>query len=269
MPPRYQLLIEHVFLNKYREGDEEIDFERKDIQQAASELNIDIPSNLGDVLYTFRFGRAGLPEAIQQKAPSGKQWIIRLAGRGRYRFVATTSSEILPDPLLGITKVPDATPGVIALYTLSDEQALLARLRYNRLLDIFTGITCYSLQSHLRTTVPEVGQVETDEIYVGVDRTGAHYVLPIQAKGGKEKLSIVQIEQDCAMCLDKFLHLVCRPIAAQFMEPNRIVLFMFRTHHGGLVKSSERHYRLIPPDQLSPEDLAVYRAEAQSLSSDT
>jgi hypothetical protein len=46
-------------------------------------------------------------------------------------------------------KVPDATPGVIAKYALSDEQALLAKLRYNRLVDLFTAITCYSLQSHL------------------------------------------------------------------------------------------------------------------------
>jgi hypothetical protein len=45
-------------------------------------------------------------------------------------------------------------------------------MRYNRLLDIFTGVACYSLQNHLRTTVPDVGQVETDELYVGVDKNG-------------------------------------------------------------------------------------------------
>jgi len=40
------------------------------------------------------------------------------------------------------------------MYALGDEQALLAKLRYNRLLDIFTGVVCYSLQNHLRTNVP-------------------------------------------------------------------------------------------------------------------
>ncbi len=29
----------------------------------------------------------------------------------------------------------------IEMYALSDEQALLAKLRYNRLLDVFTGVT--------------------------------------------------------------------------------------------------------------------------------
>ena len=69
---------------------------------------------------------------------------------------------------------------------MSDEQALLARVRYNRLVDIFLGIACYSLQNHLRTTASNMGQVETDELYVGVDRRGSHYVVPIQAKGGKD-----------------------------------------------------------------------------------
>ncbi len=104
----------------------------------------------------------------------------------------------------------------------------MARLRYNRLIDIFTGVTCYSLQNHLRTQVSGMGQVETDEIYVGVDRRGAHYVFPVQAKGGKDKLSIVQIAQDYAMCQSKFASLVCKPIAAQFMADSLIALFEFR-----------------------------------------
>lgn len=51
------------------------------------------------------------------------------------------------------TKIPNATPAIIAMYALSDEQALLAKVRYNRLVAVFTGVTCYSLQSHLRTAI--------------------------------------------------------------------------------------------------------------------
>ena len=46
-----------------------------------------------------------------------------------------------------------------------NEQELLAIVRYNRLIDIFLGITCYSLQNHLQTTITGIGQVETNEIY--------------------------------------------------------------------------------------------------------
>lgn len=213
---RYAQIIEKIFFSHYRKGLEQLTFSRDEIVAVAKELGIELPKNLGDVIYSFRY-RAALPTTLRQKAPPGKEWIIRPAGRAKYQFVATAISTILPSQNLAETKVPDATPGIIAMYALSDEQALLAKLRYNRLLDIFTGVTCYSLQSHLRTSVKGVGQIETDEVYVGVDKRGAHYVFPVQAKGAKDKISVVQIEQDFAMCASKFPDLICRPIAAQFM----------------------------------------------------
>ena len=108
-------------------------------------------------------------------------------------------------------------------YALNDEQGLLAKLCYNRLIDIFLGMGCYSLQNHLRTTVQGMGQIETDEIYIGLDKRGVHYVIPVQAKGGKDQLGSVQLEQDIAMC--KFPALMCIPVAAQFMANNLIALF--------------------------------------------
>jgi hypothetical protein len=94
---------------------------------------------------------------VTARAPKGKEWIIQPAGRSQYRFVARTLTTITPNQMMAETKVPDSTPGVISMYALSDEQALLAKLRYNRLIDVFTGVACYSLQSHLRTTVPHLG----------------------------------------------------------------------------------------------------------------
>lgn len=84
-------------------------------------------------------------------------------------------------------------------------------------LGVFTGLSCYSLQSHLRTTVQGIGQVETDEVYIGLDKRGVHFILPVQAKGKSDRIGQVQIEQDLALCAEKFPSLICRPIAAQFM----------------------------------------------------
>lgn len=167
---------------------------------------------------------------------------------------------ITPREMLIETKVPDATPGIIEMYALGDEQALLAKLRYNRLIDIFTGITSYSLQNHLRTTVPHIGQVETDEIYIGLDRRGAHYVFPVQAKGARDKLGIVQIEQDIAMCADKFTSLICRPVAAQFMKDDLIALFEFEEGENEIALVSEKHYRLVPAADVTSTDLDTYRS---------
>ncbi len=160
--------------------------------------------------------------------------------------------------MLAETKIPDSTPGVIERYALNDEQGLLAKLRYNRLIDIFLGMGCYSLQNHLRTTVPGMGQIETDEIYIGLDKQGLHYVIPIQAKGGKDKLGTVQLEQDVAMCRHKFPNLICIPIAAQFMENDLIALFAFEYSDIGISIQSEKHYRLVETDELSEEEIRGY-----------
>lgn len=175
-PNRYSQIIERIFLNHYSEGEREFTFEREEIEQVAGELQIKVPKNVGDVVYSFRY-RNELPAAIRERALEGESWIILPAGKARYRFALEARPSVVPNPLIAETKIPDSTPGVITKYALSDEQALLAKLRYNRLIDIFTGVACYSLQNHLRTTVTDMGQVETDEIYIGVDKRGVHYVL--------------------------------------------------------------------------------------------
>lgn len=254
---RYAQIIERIFRDSYTSGAREVPFAREDIVRVARELGIALPKNLGDVIYSFRY-RTALPAAILAHAPEGEEWIIRSTGRSHYRFELTAGARIVPSALMAETKIPDATPGVIAMYALSDEQALLAKLRYNRLVDIFTGVACYSLQNHLRTQVRGIGQVETDEIYIGIDKRGAHYVFPVQAKGGSDRLSIVQIEQDFAMCAAKFPNLICRPIAAQFIASDLIALFDFETAESGVVLASEKHYRLVLSESVTVDDLTRY-----------
>jgi len=255
---RYSKIIERIFFSHFKKGTGEILFEREELMKAARALRIDLPKNLGDLIYSFRY-RASLPERINKMAPSGKVWIIRPAGRGKYQFVAVVDVAIVPNKGMAETKIADATPGIVTKYALNDEQGLLAKLRYNRLIDIFTGATCYSLQNHLRTTVPNMGQVETDELYAGVDSRGIQYIFPVQAKGGTDRLHIVQIEQDCALCATKFPELICRPIAAQFMDGDLIALFSFEESADGLRIRSEKHYRLVLPEDISSEDLEIYK----------
>jgi hypothetical protein len=257
MANRYTQIIEHIFHAHYHPGDNRVSFAREEFQEVAAQLGIRLPKNLGDLIYTFRY-RATLPESLRATAPQGEMWVIRPAGRARYEFVLVRDFSITINALLAETKVPDATPGVVSMYALSDEQALLTKIRYNRLVDIFTGVTCYSLQNHLRTTVPELGQVETDELYVGIDKHGAHYVLPVQAKAGHDNLGPIQVEQDIALCTFKFPNLICRPIGAQFMTPDVIALFEFEMTEQGIRISAEKHYHLVPPENISPADLQKY-----------
>lgn len=254
---RYSRLIEHIFFQKYNKGDEKITFLRKDIKLAAKKLKIVLPLNLGDIIYSFKY-RASLPSSVINKAPQDKEWVIKNVGRSKYSFVAVSEARVLPDKILIAIKIPDSTPGIVTKYALDDEQALLTKLRYNRLLDIFTGVACYSLQNHLRTTVPGIGQVETDEICVGVDKFGRQFVFPIQAKGGSDEIGLVQIEQDIQLCKHKYPELICRAIAAQFLDAKKIAIFEFTMHNDEVKKVCERHYELVPPSEITLEELKKY-----------
>lgn len=164
-PNRYQALIGRIFHDHFKKGMTEFEFERSELSGNAKKLGIRLPDNLGDVIYSFRY-RTALPDEIVKTATAGREWIIEPAGRSRYRFKLARVSRIIPNAELLSIKIPDATPEIITANALSDEQALLAKVRYNRLIDIFLGITTYSLQSHLRTTVPNMGQIEIDEQFM-------------------------------------------------------------------------------------------------------
>lgn len=254
----YSSIIERIFRSKFKTGMREVEFEREDIAKFAAKLNVKLPKNLGDLVYSLRY-RTPLPQSIKSTAGQDEIWIIRPAGKAKYRFALVPDRPLVPNQTMTTTKVPDSTPGVIAKYASSDEQALLAKVRYNRLVDIFTGVACYSLQNHLRTTVPSMGQVETDELYIGVDKKGVHYVFPVQAKTGRDKLSVVQIEQDMAVCAQKFPLLICRPLAAQFMQDDVIALFELEEGDNGVGIASEKHYKLVPPEEVTESDLNAYR----------
>lgn len=254
---RYAAIIERVFLSKHTKGAEEVAFEREDLVRAAKALRIKLPKNLGDVIYSVRY-RARLPQGILNTQPPGKEWVIEGRGRALYSFRLVPRNRIVPNDQLSVVKVPDATPEIVLAHALSDEQALLAKVRYNRLLDIFLGLAAYSLQNHLRTSVRDLGQVEIDEIYVGIDKRGAQYVLPVQAKGGSDQLSTVQTRQDMACCAEKFPHLECRAVSAQFVDSSQIALFEL-TLDGGMVRIvEEKHYKLVPADQITAMDLRTY-----------
>ena len=169
---KYDDIISGIFFDRYEAGATSVRFERNDLATKAHQLEIAIPKNLGDIIYTYKY-RKRLPQEIINTAPESFYWRIKNVGTAQYEFVLTQGSEFVEiDTMLATIKIPDGTPSIVKKYSISDEQALLAIVRYNRLIDIFLGVTCYSLQNHLRTTVTGIGQVETDEIYVGIDKAG-------------------------------------------------------------------------------------------------
>lgn len=254
---RYQSLISRIFFEHYRDDEAEFEFEREELEHGAEALGIKLPKNLGDVIYSFRF-RNPLPDNILSTQPSGMEWVIEGAGRAAYRFKLVKINRILPREDLIRIPIPDATPELIRAYALDDEQALLAIVRYNRLIDTFLGLTTYSLQNHLRTTVKGIGQIEIDELYVGIDKRGCHYVIPVQAKGGKDQIGIVQTTQDIRFVEQKFPGLRSRAISAQFMDDQVVAMFELALVDGHIKVVEERHYKLVPARHLDPSLIRSY-----------
>lgn len=257
---RYVQIIEAVFRRYWKKGKSEFTFERDELEQVCAELEIARPKNLGDVIYTFRY-RKPLPKSILATQPSDRGWLILGDGDARYRFRLNKLTHIKPTNGLLIRKIPDATPEIIARYALTDEQALLAKVRYNRLIDIFLGISAYSLQNHLRTKIPNYGQIEIDELYVGLDSRGAQYIVPVQAKGGTDVLGAIQTIQDVTFCQTEKRYRDCIPraVSAQFLTNDTIALFETTFDGDEVSIVRERHYRLTESEAIGAADLKIYR----------
>jgi hypothetical protein len=255
----YAAIIERIFLDRYRKGQAVVEFSRQDLIDTAHKLGVDLPKNIGDVVYSFRY-RRDLPAAIVKTCAANESWYIFPGGHAKYRFERRAANPLVPRADPQQIKIPNATPEIIRKYALSDEQALLAIVRYNRLVDIFTGVTAYSLQNHLRTSVKGIGQIEVDELYIGVNTKGVHFVIPVQAKGRTDRLGIIQVWQDVAFCKAQFPELVPRPIGVQFMPDGAVAMLELVVDGEDVRVAEERHYRLVSKDELTDADLASLRA---------
>lgn len=74
----------------------------------ANDLGIELPRNLGDILYAFRFRRA-LPDAIVATEPDDSEWVIETRGRSLYHFLLVPRSRIEPNEHFEAIKIPDST----------------------------------------------------------------------------------------------------------------------------------------------------------------
>jgi|SRR5579872_1299077 len=150
-------------------------------------------------------------------------------------------------------KIADATPPIVDANALDEEQALLSKVRHNRLIDMFFGVRAYSLQSHFRATIPGIGELETDEVYIGVRNTGQQFVIPVRAKRKKDRISNWQIERDLALCRHTYPNLMPRPVVVQTITTDDgevIVLFEFIAIGGEIKLNEQKHFRLVSADQM-------------------
>ncbi|MBI5388016.1 MAG: endonuclease [Verrucomicrobia bacterium] len=242
-------VMQRVFEKNHVAGADEVPFTMDDIRDAIAAVARLRPgyqeNNVADVRYQYTSGRRPLPESIAKHGP----WMIVGRGKARYAFVKLSAApEIkIQDDLLTIL-LPDATPEIVLEYAGSDEQGLLAKVHYNRMLDIFLQITCYHLQNHWRTSIKHKGQCEIDDLYVGLDLNGRQFVVPVEAKCASESLSKTQIAQMIDFARERYPQLILRPVGVQEMSDGSVVLLEFSpAAHPDNIKIKEmRRYKLAP-----------------------
>jgi hypothetical protein len=260
--PKYSAIIAHVFSKHYMDGLKRVRFNRDELANACDCLGFERIKNLGDIPYSFRF-RKELPSSITNTAPENSEWIIIGSGVGMYEFRLASPAKIAPTNNRQRIKIPDATPEIVKRYAPgTDEQALLTKVRYNRLVDVFLGITCYSIQNHLRTTLENVGQIEIDEIYLGISKKGGHYVIPCQAKSPGDRFGIVQVMQDIEFCKQRYPSILCKPLALQFLSGKDLAILELQVEeHDDIFRLSvvdERHYQLTSRDEITDSEIISY-----------
>jgi len=245
----YDKIITALFNKKYKPAKkmDRVDFTKDELVEIAKKLKIAL-RNPPDVVYTFRSRRV-LPSTILRTG----NWILTPRGKGKFSFTKTLRPPFI-EIQEGLTHIEilNALPEIVEKYTSNDEQGLLSTIRYNRLIDIFTGITCFHLQSHIRTTILKEGQIEIDDLYVGVDEDGREYILPIEAKSPdvRDKLGWFQIANLVGFANQCFKSMKCRPIAVKPMGKNIVCLMEFddSTDYEKIGIKNIKLYKLIRED---------------------
>jgi hypothetical protein len=242
---RYDEVILEVFLRHYREDADYLIFQKDELTEICRKHGITV-RNIPDIVYTYR-ARRMLPAQILATG----HWAIESAGRGAYAF------RLLRNPPHFQIKFGDyapvdiynAIPEVVEGLLRQDEQSLLTLILYNRLIDIFTGLTCFLIQNHYRNFVADTGEVELDALYVGVDKKGKLFVVPIEAKSQAENEMIgrVQISQMAKLIRQDFSKLHRRILAVKALTDGTIGMVEFDDQEEpddfGIVSVSR--YRLI------------------------
>src|SRR5437867_7087146 len=204
---KYDRLLASIFKQKWKTALTEVPFSKDEVIDAAAKLDLRI-KNLADVIYTYR-SRRPMPAEILKTG----NWVIAARGSGLYAFVkiAGETTITIPDSLK-VYPIPYAVPEIVAQNLARDEQGMLTIVRYNRILDVFSGLACFHLQSHIRTHIPKHGQVEIDDLYVGVVKDGQGFVLPREAKEQGERLGLDKAVALTLFARARFPKLICRPI---------------------------------------------------------
>jgi len=236
-------IMVQLFIDKYNLGSDEMSFTLDDVRAVASEKSISL-RNPADFIYQYRARRA-LPEQILKLG----NWILTGVGKGKYLLKKIDYSPHfeyeIPDD---IVVIKNTTPERVKPFLRNDEMSSLTKLRYCETISHFTSLTCSEIQTHYRSFVKGVGQVEIDEFYVGESEKG-RWLIPLEAKSNvdTDRLGRVQISQMVSAMKQDFPNEKRRILALKDIGNDEYLIFE-------LTNSTD-------PSQIEIEKIVRYKIE--------
>ncbi|HET8773103.1 MAG TPA: hypothetical protein VFP80_04910 [Thermoanaerobaculia bacterium] len=219
-----------IFRRKFTSGAKRIVFTLEEIRDELRTLGLEA-RNAADVIYRMK-SRTILPEEIRQAGYN----ILEITSRGTYAFVIGIATLVEYPPEVEITEVQDRTPKAVRSllhpdFGFIDEQGLLSVCRYNDLLSRFLEATTFHVKSHIRKSVPGVGQAEVDDLHVEVHGS-VHEplgltIVPIEAKAKDDPVNRVQVIIQTKFAKHAFPDHPCRPVTIKLFEDGRILFMEF------------------------------------------
>lgn len=259
----YVPILREIVRRKYTPGAQRIEFTKQEVEAVANDIGVKV-GNAADVIYRMR-SRTRLPDEILDLGFT----VLRGIGRGRY-VLEVGGEAVVHLPEHDVFDHNDQTPLPVRRLLPEDlaeldEQGLLTMVSYCKLLDHFTGLTVYRLRSHVRKSVPGIGQAELDEIDVGVALRDddVPIVFPLEAKAADEVINRVQIATAVAYCETYFVGHEIRPVVVKLTYDGVLHFLEFRptTSLAGLRVVNSLGYRL----KLSPKQRELIRATRATL----
>jgi hypothetical protein len=240
-----------IFRRKHKAGEIRIEFTLEEVRDELDLQGVEA-RNAPDLIYRMK-SRTRLPEEIQT---AGFR-ILMIIGRGKYALIhgdatlidypARSEPELVPDrtPLAVRRLLPDDFGSV-------DEQALLSVLRYNDLFSKFLGVPSFHLKSHVRKSVPNVGQAEVDDVHVAIlpgdSDNPTLVIVPVEAKAKDDPVNRAQIVMQIHYANHAYPGLAARPLTVKLFEDGVILFMEFAptVKHNELCVVKHAYYRLTP-----------------------
>lgn len=164
--------------------------------------------------------------------------------------------DTLPEPEPWGDPIIDVTPRAVLEHTIGAVDLLLARVRYNKLIDRLLKCVAHSLHTDLTYCSRTFGEITVGEVYHAVNKRGAEFVVAVQANTTSPSFGPDQAELDLEVCEELFPDLAPRFVHVElehFSWGDVVVMYSLRNNKRGIQFDDEGHYRLVSSETVTSE----------------